>query len=83
MLDFLHHMWSHSWQASEPNGRLTASFAAGRYIINDIVGDTDKKRVYLAHDDLLDSAVACTLFRTDGTGFTGNAAAGDVSRYAK
>jgi hypothetical protein len=42
------------------------SFAAGRYEVRDHLGDGATKRVFLAHDTLLDRDVAFALVRTEG-----------------
>ena len=42
------------------------SFASGRYNVSDFLGEGGKKRVYLAHDTLLDREVAFALIKTDG-----------------
>ncbi len=48
-----------------PASPLT-SYADGRYTIRDLLGEGAKKRVYLAHDTLLDRDVAFALIRTEG-----------------
>jgi len=42
------------------------SFANGRYLVNDFLGEGGKKKVYLAHDTLLDREVAFALIKTEG-----------------
>jgi hypothetical protein len=42
------------------------SFANGRYEVKGFLGEGGKKRVYLAHDTLLDREVAFALIRTEG-----------------
>ena len=42
------------------------SFAGGRYIVERFLGEGSKKRVYLAHDELLDRDVAFALIKTEG-----------------
>jgi len=42
------------------------SFANGRYEVRRFLGEGGKKRVYLAHDTLLDREVAFALIRTEG-----------------
>ncbi|MSQ24229.1 MAG: hypothetical protein EXR58_06745 [Chloroflexi bacterium] len=45
---------------------LPTSFAKGRYQVKSFLGEGGKKRVYLAHDTLLDRDVAFALIKTDG-----------------
>ncbi|MFN0071154.1 MAG: serine/threonine-protein kinase, partial [Chloroflexota bacterium] len=42
------------------------SFANGRYQVTKLLGEGGKKRVYLAHDTLLDRDVAFALIKTEG-----------------
>ncbi|MCH8818490.1 MAG: protein kinase, partial [Chloroflexi bacterium] len=42
------------------------SFASGRYEVSKFLGEGGKKRVYLAHDTLLDREVAFALIKTEG-----------------
>ena len=42
------------------------SFAGGRYQVERFLGEGGKKRVYLAHDELLDWDVAFALIKTEG-----------------
>ncbi len=42
------------------------SFAAGRYQVSKFLGEGGKKRVYQAHDTLLDREVAFALIKTEG-----------------
>lgn len=42
------------------------SFGAGRYAVKRFLGEGGKKRVYLAHDGLLDRDVAFALIKTEG-----------------
>ena len=44
----------------------TDSFAGGRYQVERFLGEGGKKRVYLAHDELLDRDVAFALIKTEG-----------------
>ena len=46
--------------------REPVSFAGGRYEVNKFLGEGGKKRVYLAHDTLLDRDVAFALIKTEG-----------------
>ena len=43
-----------------------ASFANGRYEVRRFLGEGGKKKVYLAHDNLLDRDVAFALIKTEG-----------------
>ena len=43
-----------------------ASFAKGRYLVRKVLGEGGKKKVYLAHDELLDRDVAFALIKTEG-----------------
>src|SRR5207237_4124274 len=42
------------------------AFANGRYHVKKFLGEGGKKRVYLAHDSLLDRDVAFALIKTEG-----------------
>ena len=42
------------------------SFAAGRYQVRKLLGEGDKKKVYLAHDTHLDRDIAFAVIRTEG-----------------
>jgi len=42
------------------------SFASGRYQVRELLGEGGKKKVYLAHDTLLDRDVAFALIKTEG-----------------
>ena len=42
------------------------SFANGRYLVKQFLGEGGKKKVYLAHDTTLDRDVAFALIKTDG-----------------
>ena len=43
-----------------------ASFADGRYVVKKFLGEGGKKKVYLAHDTVLDRDVAFALIKTEG-----------------
>ncbi|MCH8226270.1 MAG: zinc ribbon domain-containing protein, partial [Chloroflexi bacterium] len=43
-----------------------SSFANGRYQVKEFLGEGGKKRVFLAHDTLLDREVAFALIKTEG-----------------
>ena len=45
---------------------VPASFAGGRYEVREFLGEGGKKRVYLAHDELLDRDVAFAVIKTEG-----------------
>ena len=49
-----------------PAGDVPTAFAAGRYIVKRFLGEGGKKKVYLAHDTLLDRDVAFALIKTEG-----------------
>jgi hypothetical protein len=49
----------------ETNGK-PAAFANGRYEVKRFLGEGGKKKVYLAHDTLLDRDVAFALIKTEG-----------------
>ena len=48
------------------SGAVPASFAGGRYVAKRFLGEEGKKKVYLAHDALLDRDVAFALIKTEG-----------------
>ena len=50
-----------------------ASFANGRYQVKRFLGEGGKKKVYLAHDTLLDREVAFALIKTEGLDETSRA----------
>ena len=54
-----------STPAAAPTTQPT-SFANGRYQVKRFLGEGGKKKVYLAHDTLLDRDVAFALIKTDG-----------------
>ena len=45
---------------------LPTSFASGRYAVKKFLGEGGKKKVYLAHDTVLDRDVAFALIKTEG-----------------
>ncbi len=49
-----------------PSLEQPASFVNGRYEVRRFLGEGGKKRVYLAHDALLDRDVAFALIKTEG-----------------
>src|SRR5262245_35840646 len=51
---------------SGSGSRAPTSFANGRYAVVKFLGEGGKKRVYLAHDTLLDRDVAFALIKTEG-----------------
>ena len=62
--------------ASEPAATQvthSTSFASGRYQVQRFLGEGGKKRVYLAHDTLLDRDVAFALIKTEGLDEAGRA----------
>jgi hypothetical protein len=50
----------------KPAHVLPSSFAGGRYLIREFLGEGAKKRVYLAQDTKLDREVAFALIKTEG-----------------
>ena len=52
--------------ASAPTPAQPSSFASGRYQVKRFLGEGGKKKVYLAHDTLLDREVAFALIKTEG-----------------
>ena len=42
------------------------SFANGRYVVKRFLGEGGKKKVYLAHDELLDRDIAFALIKSEG-----------------
>ena len=45
---------------------IPSSFSGGRYQVKRFLGEGGKKKVYLAHDELLDRDVAFALIKTEG-----------------
>ena len=56
------------------------SFANGRYQVKQLLGEGGKKKVYLAHDTLLDGDVAFALIKTEGMNAAGRSR---ISRVAQ
>jgi hypothetical protein len=52
--------------APAPATSTPTSFAGGRYAVKRFLGEGGKKRVFLAHDSLLDRDVAFALIKTEG-----------------
>ena len=52
--------------APAPTVVLPTSFSGGRYQVEGLLGEGGKKKVYLAHDTLLDRDVALALIKTEG-----------------
>ena len=50
---------------------VPTSFVKGRYVVKRFLGEGGKKKVYLAHDALLDRDVAFALIKTEGLDHTG------------
>ncbi|HEY3117359.1 MAG TPA: hypothetical protein VGK54_11515, partial [Chloroflexota bacterium] len=50
---------------------IPAAFVRGRYIVEKLLGEGGKKRVYLAHDHQLDRDVAFALLKSDGLDLEG------------
>ncbi len=55
-----------SLPVSAPVSGHPTSFANGRYQVKRFLGEGGKKKVYLAHDTLLDREVAFALIKTEG-----------------
>jgi hypothetical protein len=45
---------------------VPTSFAAGRYVVSKFLGEGGKKKVYLAHDTVLDRDIAFALIKMEG-----------------
>ena len=52
--------------ASAPTSASGLSFARGRYVVQRMLGEGGKKRVYLAHDGSLGRDVAVSVLKTEG-----------------
>lgn len=50
----------------DSSGDQPTSFAGGRYVVKSFLGEGGKKRVYLAHDSVLDREVALAVIKTEG-----------------
>ena len=61
-----------SGSLSSPAPAVPDSFAGGRYQVERFLGEGGKKRVYLAHDELLDRDVAFALIKTEGLDAVGH-----------
>ncbi len=57
---------SDSGEADPKTPHHPTAFAGGRYQVKRFLGEGGKKRVYLAHDTLLDRDVAVALIKTEG-----------------
>ena len=53
-------------KSDDPSQAVPTSFANGRYAVKRFLGEGGKKKVYLAHDTLLDRDVAFALIKTEG-----------------
>ncbi len=51
---------------STVSAAVPTSFASGRYQVKDFIGEGGKKRVYRAHDSVLDRDVALAVIKTEG-----------------
>ena len=56
-----------------PTAEQPSSFASGRYQVREFLGEGGKKRVYLAHDSVLDRDVALAVIKTEGLDDTSRA----------
>ena len=55
-----------SFAAGRFSDSVPSSFADGRYLVRKFLGEGGKKRVFLAHDELLVRDVAFALIKTEG-----------------
>ena len=51
---------------TQPGQATPTSFANGRYQVKELLGEGGKKRVYKAHDSVLDRDVALAVIKTEG-----------------
>ena len=58
---------------TRPSESGPTSFASGRYQVREFLGEGGKKRVYLAHDSVLDRDVALAVIKTEGLDETSRA----------
>jgi class 3 adenylate cyclase len=56
-----------------PTAALPTSFASGRYVVDQFLGEGGRKRVYSARDQRLDRDVALALVKTEGLDADGHA----------
>ena len=64
---------SPSSPAQAPISAQPTSFVGGRYQVKKLLGEGGKKKVYLAHDTVLDREVAIALIKTEGLDEAGRA----------
>ncbi|MBI4305037.1 MAG: serine/threonine protein kinase, partial [Chloroflexi bacterium] len=55
-----------STTSGSPGKDHPSSFSSGRYVVKEFLGEGGKKKVYLAHDTVLDRDVAFALIKTEG-----------------
>ena len=60
-------------RTSTKTAAVPTSFATGRYVVKDFLGEGGKKRVCLAHDSVLDRDVALAVIKTEGLDETSRA----------
>ncbi|MCI0879327.1 MAG: hypothetical protein J4N78_10635, partial [Chloroflexi bacterium] len=51
---------------TSPSAELRTSFANGRYQVKEFLGEGGKKKVYLAHDGILDRDLALAVIKAEG-----------------
>ncbi len=61
-------------------GFLPTSFSSGRYVVKKFLGEGGKKKVYLAHDTVLDRDVAFALIKLAPSGTEGTEGLDEASR---